>query len=248
MRGVIFDIESKYAHFRKVYTNSSSLTYSVPPRTTLEGIIAAILGYERDTYYKMLDSSSVNIAVKKNCPTYTMTHTLNYIKAVSPGELVKPKKHTQIPVEILAAEANVSYRVYVAGDSFEDLETLIRRIKHEKYVFPPTMGTAFFLADISFVAEADFKRYFTDETVPIATVINTELVDKLDLGIAMDSRHEMSLYKEKMPKDFGEGRILQPAVSYFVETSGKPIYAKLKEGVSCWKVSYGKMEEVIVFL
>ena len=65
MRGVIFDIESKYAHFRKVYTNSSSLTYSVPPRTTLEGIIAAILGYERDTYYKMLDSSSVNIAVKK---------------------------------------------------------------------------------------------------------------------------------------------------------------------------------------
>lgn len=128
------------------------------------------------------------------------------------------------------------------------METLIRRIKHEKYVFPPTMGTAFFLADISFVAEADFKRYFTDETVPIATVINTELVDKLDLGIAMDSRHEMSLYKEKMPKDFGEGRILQPAVSYFVETSGKPIYAKLKEGVSCWKVSYGKMEEVIVFL
>ena len=225
MRGVIFDIESKYAHFRKVYTNSSSLTYSVPPRTTLEGIIAAILGYERDTYYKMLDSSSVNIAVKKNCPTYTMTHTLNYIKAVSPGELVKPKKHTQIPVEILAAEANVSYRVYVAGDSFEDLETLIRRIKHEKYVFPPTMGTAFFLADISFVAEADFKDILQMKQYRSQQLL-TQNCRKLDLGIAMDSRHEMSLYKEKMPKDFGEGEfynlqyhiLLKRPVSQFTQS------------------------------
>jgi CRISPR-associated protein Cas5h len=248
MRGVIFNLESKYAHFRKIYTNSSSLTYSVPPRTTLQGIIAAILGYERDSYYEMLNSSRVHIGVRKNCPTYTMTHTVNYIKAVSPGELVRPKAHTQIPVEILAAETQVSYRVYVTGDNFSDIDTLIRRIKHEKCVFPPTMGTAFFLADVCFIAEVNFERYKTNETVPISTVINTDIVEKLDINIMKEGQCEISLYKEKMPRDFGEDRTLYPSVPYFVETNGNPIYVKLKDEEVCWKVKYGQEEEFVVFM
>ena len=112
MRGVVFDIEGNFAHFRKIYTNSSSLSYTVPPRTTIQGIIAAILGYERDSYYSYMDEN-LNISVKKNYPTYKMTQTLNYIKAESTGELVRPKNHTQIPFEVISAKPKVSYRIYV---------------------------------------------------------------------------------------------------------------------------------------
>ena len=48
---LVFDISGKFAHFRKYYTNSSSLTYLVPPRTSIYGLIAGILGLERDSYY-----------------------------------------------------------------------------------------------------------------------------------------------------------------------------------------------------
>ena len=72
MRGVIFDIEGKFAHFRKIYTNSSSLSYLVPPRTTVQGIIAAMLGYERILLHQV--DRDVFI-VEKNYPTYMMTHT-----------------------------------------------------------------------------------------------------------------------------------------------------------------------------
>ena len=43
----------------------------------------------------------------------------------------------------------------------------------------PTMGTAFFLADVCFIAEVNFERYKTNETVPISTVINTDIVENL---------------------------------------------------------------------
>ncbi len=65
MKITVFDLYGKFAHFRKFYTNSSSLTYLIPPRTTIEGIIAALLGYERDSYYDVLSVDKLNIAVKK---------------------------------------------------------------------------------------------------------------------------------------------------------------------------------------
>ncbi len=66
MKITVFDLYGKFAHFRKFYTNSSSLTYLIPPRTTIEGIIAALLGYERDSYYDVLSVDKLNIAVKKD--------------------------------------------------------------------------------------------------------------------------------------------------------------------------------------
>jgi CRISPR-associated protein Cas5h len=240
VRGVIFDIEGKFAHFRKIYTNSSSLSYLVPPRTTVQGIIAAMLGYERDSYYTKLDRD-VFIAVKKNYPTYMMTHTLNYIKAVSTGELSEPKEHTQIPFEVIASKQKVSYRVYVGCDSFSDMEILINRLKSNKYVFPPTLGTAFFLADVEFVSEVDFKKVKVDEYVPISTVINSNAVCELKMD-------EMVLFKEKMPRAFGDDRTIKPAESYFIESKGKPVNIKLSPEYSCWLAEYCGNKEYVMFM
>jgi CRISPR-associated protein Cas5h len=75
---IIFEISGKFAHFRKFYTNSSSLSYSVPSRTTVEGIIAAILGLERDTYYEKLSLDNCKIAIEKVNKTRKINQSLNY--------------------------------------------------------------------------------------------------------------------------------------------------------------------------
>jgi len=240
VRGVIFDIEGKYAHFRKTYTNSSSLSYTVPPRTTIQGIIAAILGYERDSYYTYMDES-LHISVRKNTPTYKMTQTLNYLRIEKSSEFTKPTKHTQIPFEIIASSKNVSYRVYVGGDTFKDMDVLITRLKNTQYVFPPTLGTAFFLADIEFVSEVHFEKYVSETFTPISSVIKADAVEKIKL-------EEIALLKEKMPRSFGQNRTLKPLESYFIENSCKRITARLKDGFACWKVDYEGCEEFIVFM
>lgn len=240
MRGVVFDIEGKFAHFRKIYTNSSSLSYTVPPRTTIQGIIAAVLGYERDSYYNYMDSS-LNITVRKNSPTYKMTQTLNYIKAESTGELARFKNHTQVPVEIIASKSNVSYRVYVGGDTFNDMDTLIKRLKEERYVFPPTLGTAFFLADIRFISEAQFEKCSYSTYVPVSSVVIADAVDEIKL-------EEITLLKEKMPRAFGENRTLMAMKSYFIEDDCRAINVKLKDGFPCWKICYEENEENVIFM
>jgi len=240
VRGVVFDIESVFAHFRKIYTNSSSLSYTVPPRTTIHGILAAVMGYERDSYYSLMDTS-LYVSVKKNKSTYKMTHTLNYIRAELAGDLVKPKKHTQIPMEVISSVSNVSYKVYVAADKFSDMELLINRLKNERYVFPPTLGTAFFLADISNVSEAIFHEYDSNNFIQISSVINADAVEEIKL-------QEMALLKEKMPRAFGEERSIKSMASYYVEDTGGIITVKLKKGYPCWKVSYINNEEFVVFM
>lgn len=240
MKGVIFDIEGKYAHFRKIYTNSSSLSYTVPPRNTIQGIIAAILGYERDSYYSLMDES-LFIAVRKNKPTHKMTHTLNYIRAESSKDLIKPKQHTQIPMEIISSTPMVSYRIYIGGDLFPDMQVFIERLKNERYVFPPSLGTAFFLANIHYISEVNFERSPTGDYLPISSIINAYGVEEIKL-------QELNLFKEKMPRAFGSGRTLKATSSYFIEENCKAITVKLNKQFPCWKVHYNDCEEYIVFM
>ncbi|UYP01349.1 CRISPR-associated protein Cas5 [Oceanotoga sp. DSM 15011] len=105
---IIFEISGKFAHFRKFYTNSSSLSYSVPSRTTVEGIIAAILGLERDTYYEKLSLDNCKIAIEKVNKTRKINQSLNYIKIKSSNDFKKIKNHTQIPIEIITSEKKLN--------------------------------------------------------------------------------------------------------------------------------------------
>ena len=74
----VFDLTGSMAHFRKYYTNSSSLTYGFPPRSVLMGVVAAVLGMERDSYYETLDRGRFSVAVK--VPGRRLMQTVNYTR------------------------------------------------------------------------------------------------------------------------------------------------------------------------
>lgn len=42
-----FELFGDYAQFRKFFTNMSPLSFSIPPRTVLMGIIGAMLGVDK---------------------------------------------------------------------------------------------------------------------------------------------------------------------------------------------------------
>lgn len=231
MKGIIFDIKGEFAHFRKFYTNSSSLSYTVPPRTTLMGMIAGIMGEERDTYYQSYASDKLHISVQKNNPTRSMFQTLNYIKATSVGELAAPSMHTQIPFEVLRGkEDKVSFRVYVASEDTGFINILEQRFKTESYVYPPSLGTVFFQADICFKGSDLFEKVVSNKKVVISSVIPASSIEKLDFEAC-------SIVREKMPRDFGKNREIIAAVSYLIEANGAELNVVLKENYYCAKQS-----------
>ena len=61
---LVFDIWGEYAHFRKYYTTTSPLSYSLPTRTALTGLIGAITGFKKDEYLKHFTKDQAFIAVR----------------------------------------------------------------------------------------------------------------------------------------------------------------------------------------
>jgi CRISPR-associated protein Cas5h len=225
MKGVVFDIEGRFAHFRKFYTNSSSLSYSLPPRTTVEGLIASFLGYERDSYYVKMSSEKLHIAVKKNLPTRSITQTLNYIKAISVSKINAPDEHTQIPFEVITGcddEYKVSYRVYAASDE-DYMDELQDRLVQNKFVYPPSLGTVFFQGSVENVRLCEIFPEEKDGYVKISSAISAEEIEEIKFG-------EYQLVKERMPRDFGTDRQVKKSGSYIFDQRGKKLEVKLKGG------------------
>ena len=54
MKLLAFDIWGDYAYFRRGYTSTSTITFPFPSRTTISGLIAGILGLEKDSYHDIL--------------------------------------------------------------------------------------------------------------------------------------------------------------------------------------------------
>ncbi|GBF10029.1 type I-B CRISPR-associated protein Cas5b [Tepidibacillus sp. HK-1] len=226
MNFLIFDIKGRYAHFRKFYTNSSSLSYSVPPRTTIEGIIAAILGYERDNYYDILSTEKLNIAVRKISPTKKIIQTLNYIKATSRDSVTDLKEgHTQIPFEMVTGDKGVIYRVYVNHSDHIIMEELEDRIRNGRFHYIPYLGAAPFNCNINYIGNFTAIEQNTNDFIEISTIIRQSLI--ADKGIDIKGMN-LSLIKEKMSRDFFEDRIIKEVEDYIYDEEGHPLRVKLK--------------------
>lgn len=221
MKLIVFELWGKFAHFRKFYTNSSSLSYSIPPRTTAGGILAAILGLERDSYYEEFNSENLFIGVRKLTSTRKIMQSLNYIRATTGGELNYPKSHTQIPFELVMGDNNVGYRFYVTHKDEKIRQDINRRLSNNKPVYPPYFGSATFNCSINYIGQYGWEWTESNQYKDFYTAIDSNRIDRLDL-----TSTEGRLIKERMPKDFGKDRIIKDVTTYIYNEDGKAIRAK----------------------
>lgn len=228
MKVLVFDVWGKFAHFRKYHANSSSLSYKVPPRTVVTGLIAAVLGYERDSYYELLSPDNSNISVQILERPRVIMQTVNYYKIESAKHFRTPKDHTQIPIELITGERQVRYRIYFSHNEGAVLEELNRRLEEHKYVYAPYLGAAPFQCYLDKVYYGDMDMVTPDEVVPVYSVVGVEEVESnsLQLGVT-----QIRIEREIMPRSFDAERYLSEARTYLYEAEGKPLYMKVKSPV-----------------
>jgi CRISPR-associated protein Cas5h len=134
-----FTLRGKFAHFRKFYTNASSLSYLAPPRTALTGMLASIKLLPRDSYYECLNPSDCllstaivpDFAPRKVMQSVNMLHD-TYFSFLNKGSGSSRSMHTQCKMELLVPESGetIAYRVYVAFPGhLENLITLEQKLK-----------------------------------------------------------------------------------------------------------------------
>lgn len=231
------------AHFRKVYSNSSSLSYIVPPRTTVVGIIAAVLGKERDSYYEEFNKNDCNIGVKINNKANRIMQSVNYLKINSSSEFRYYKEHTQVPFEILVGEDKVSFRVYFNHKNPHIMKELTERIIENKYVYPPFLGSAAFSCYLKFVDFIEKVEELKADKIDISSIVPSENIKRVFIG---DVKEKIRLCKEKMVVDFNKNRGGIDIVSYIIEENGNNIKIETEKPV--YKIQYQNVDENIVFM
>lgn len=163
-----FDVAADFAHFKKVGNNSAKPSYRVPPRTTVAGMLAGILGLPRDSYYDLFSPASSAVAVvPKTLPhTYTMGITTVNTKADDAIQYLPQDRSWHNGAEMLTPESYVKYdrqrdtyemlvdpeyRIYVALTDDDTHDELRDRLETSRYHYSPALGLSECIADIKAV-------------------------------------------------------------------------------------------------
>lgn len=249
---VIFDIFGPMAHFRKYYTNSSSLSYAFPPRTVVTGIIAGLLGWERDSYYEILSPEHCAVAVKIQSPFRKVMQTVNYLFVKNLSDLNGCAGHTMVPIELVMpalGEKEVRYRIYFSHQDEKVMAELADVLTNKTYRYPPYLGISEFIASLEPIAtkKVQVAEVPAGEEVDLCTPVNCQAIQEGGIIYEIPGR-EISLQylKERMPLFFQPGRIPGGVADFILEKNLLPLRLILKK--PAWKISYDGHEETVAFM
>jgi CRISPR-associated protein Cas5h len=223
-KAIVFDLWGDYAHFRKIETTTSPLTYPIPSGTSLAGLISAILGLERDSYYEYFSPEHTKFSIKILNPVKKIRINLNLINTKKGFFLwdIKDNPRTLIPFEFVK---DPKYRIYFYtqhGQLYQKLKTLLKN--HQSF-FTPYLGVSELIANFEYINEYKVESPSkTDKDIQIATVIRK---DKAHLKINEDSRYGL----ERIPLYMDENRIVKEYADVYLEMDGNPM--KIITGEYC---------------
>jgi len=215
MRILSFHLFGKMAHFRKYYTNSSSMTYTVPPRTTVVGMIAGLLGIERDQYYEDFSLDSCKIAVANRAPLKKVVQKLNLLHIEGKDDLNGSKEyHAQTPTE-LVIPVNIrtdllDYQIWFAHenqDIYEKVKELFSDdpLTYATYGGALALGTANHLGYIRYEGEMEGELVDESGEALIASILPVSAVIEIESDL---TQSPIRLIKEELPIEFDRDRHL----------------------------------------
>lgn len=233
MKVLVFDVWGEFGHFRKHYTTTSPLTYSIPPRTAIAGMIGAIEGLGKDEYLNYFSKEDANIAVKICCPIKKTRIAENLIDTKIAPMMSRIKTRTQIRFEVLK---DVKYRIYFSHSSEEVYNKLYSMLKEHKSVYTLCLGLSEHIANYEFIGEMEAVSEFPDSNREIHSVIP----EKKLLKIHFEKGKEY--FSETIPIEMLPNREVTEYGKVLFEKNGKSIVANVN---TLWRLENG---EGIVFM
>jgi CRISPR-associated protein Cas5h len=244
---ISFDLCGKVAHFRKFYATSSALTHTIPPRTTILGILAAIIGEPRDSYYENMDDLLIGVQVIS--PMKKIFQKFNFLKIdnknIDQFAGIAPNR-TQTSFELIVPlnirKQDLKFRVFVGAQDkeHEKYKLLKEYLKAERNEFGITLGPAHHIGYIENVIEyADFEKN-NDTSIHLSTAIKVSQVEspKGDNMSLEQDNFPMSMKINSAEKDKIKTRIASDVQSLIYSINGNPFGVNLKETDNVFSVSF----------
>jgi len=188
-----FTISSDWGHFKRVGRSVTKQTYRTPPRTTIAGLLAAIVGADRDTYYEVFGADNAAIAVTPlsdirtvNIPTVGLgtdpgqdvtSTTGSYYSNYNVTYQNTTEDRQLHGYEVLA---DPEYRIDVALEDEEFYTELREHLRSETSVYPPSLGKSEYLATIDDVrTDRQPERVDAEGQIDIDSVVPGSLSEAI---------------------------------------------------------------------
>ena len=233
-RVLAFDLWGDYAHFRKHYTTTSPLTFSIPPRTTLCGLLAAIIGLDKAEYLRHFSDKDASIAVQLLNDVKKITLAENLIDTKKAGKMMnKIKQRTQIRFELLK---DPKYRIFVHHQDISIYLKLKEMLEAHKTVYTTCLGLSELLANFKYIKEYNVETVETESETEILTALPKKNM------IELSFQEDYEYLSETMPRNMLPDRTVTDYASVIFERKTRPLKARVNQFIRL------ENDEAITFL
>jgi CRISPR-associated protein Cas5h len=227
MKLLVFDIYAPYAHFRVPYTTSSPLTYPFPPKTSIYGMISALIGLNKNKYLEYFQNNSCKVAIGIQNPIKKTAITENFIdvKKVDRKKFYAripygKSSRTQIRLELIQ---DPCYRVFFYHKDEYLYNEVKRHLENHKSVYTLSMGLSELLANYTYMGEYEIENKINPDFVKISSIIPMEnlVINNLKL-----IESEKKFLKVHTTTEFATDRTILKSADFLLECTGKSIGLK----------------------
>lgn len=218
MKCLVFEIKSDYGHFRKFYTTSSPLTFSIPPRTTVAGMISAVIGLDKEEYLKHFSKKDAKIAIQITSPVNKTRISYNLINTKTANMYSKIKDRTQVTFELLK---NPKFRIYFSHNNSEIYNKFKSFLEQKKTYYTLSMGLSEYISEFEFIKEIEVtKPNKLNKFVNIDTAIN------FSEEVEIEFEDNKEYFNDNTPNEINTNREVTEYIKVLFERNGLPIKCK----------------------
>lgn len=248
MRVVRFRYRGRVGHFLRAEMNASALSYPVPPRTALLGLLGNVLGLAKDSAPGVLRDAAIAVGGKIPSKHYHRANVRKAFPAALPLS-IKPAKTGQAlpddPGSGFASQVvqewliDPDFAVYVgAPDGAAWMPDLEARLAANQTHYSPCLGPAWMLAQLEWEASGEGQP-LPEDIHDVSTVCPRSNSNSLVLERLKDRRGH-AVQEVRMPREVTANRVFTHA-NYYLEMNGRPIPVRT---TTAWSF----LGEAIVFL
>lgn len=205
-----FEVSGPWAHFRRIEGNVVKQTYRTIPRTTVAGLVAAVLGLGRDEYYDLFALGKSAVAIEPLSKLRTMRMPMNTLSTAEEDITSVPKRGRKLRIglpnpakprqqhnyEVLVEPA---YRIDLRLASDQANEQLRKTLAAGESHYVPSLGLSEHLANVTYLGEHDVEPHSSGEVIVDSVV--PERVDSIVPN--RDTRYELEQWPAFMEADSG---------------------------------------------
>jgi len=206
-----FTLKGPYAHFKRVEGAVVRQTYKIPPRTTVAGIIAAILGYERNSYYETLGTENSDIAITPETEIKTLNIPANVLSTShdTTKELTKGSRSISVQVPDPTQERQQynfevihrpKYKIDVRIRDQQAYQQLKTALQNNTTQYPIALGLSEYLASIEYHGEHECNQLPTGTHKIDSTVPNANKVDMINTDCKIHTERSQADFTVDTPK------------------------------------------------